>query len=296
MIQPSVFAGTDLSAPSRHAAQRAEQLAQDLNVRFVLANVVPDFATVAAGAVLPAQYATRAPSTPRRGGRSALESAAGRHAGKLGTWIRNAGVHPDARRVLVGKTHDALLAAAKAARARLIVTGVHRSGSKAKSLLLGTTTDRLLRKSSVPVLLVRRPPTRAYRSVLVAVDLEESSGRVIAAAREIAPWARIHLFHVAPKRSKTDARRKKEPATADERLAALASDARIPVEQRTLTVVEGDPREQILRFADRRGVDLVAVGTHGRKGFERLLLGSVAEHVLRAAPVDVLAVPPPRET
>jgi len=53
-----------------------------------------------------------------------------------------------------------------------------------------------------------------------------------------------------------------------------------------------EPRLGILKLAGKRGVDLVALGTRGRKGLERFLLGSVADYVLRGAPTDVLAVPP----
>jgi nucleotide-binding universal stress UspA family protein len=62
----------------------------------------------------------------------------------------------------------------------------------------------------------------------------------------------------------------------------------------------GDVVEEILRKSDRLGPDLVVVGTHGRRGFQRLLLGSVTERLLRRSKVPVLSIapsaaPPPRE-
>jgi nucleotide-binding universal stress UspA family protein len=54
----------------------------------------------------------------------------------------------------------------------------------------------------------------------------------------------------------------------------------------------GDPRAQILRAAAEAPTDCIVMGTHGRRGFERFVLGSVTEHVLRKAACPVLAVPP----
>jgi nucleotide-binding universal stress UspA family protein len=57
-------------------------------------------------------------------------------------------------------------------------------------------------------------------------------------------------------------------------------------------VVSGDPKDEIVRAAAESPTDYVVMGTHGRGGFERFVLGSVTEHVLRKAPCPVLAVPP----
>jgi nucleotide-binding universal stress UspA family protein len=54
--------------------------------------------------------------------------------------------------------------------------------------------------------------------------------------------------------------------------------------------LEGNPAEEILRYAADAGVDLIVMGTHGRTGLQRLLMGSVAEKVLRAALCSVLVV------
>jgi universal stress protein A len=69
-----------------------------------------------------------------------------------------------------------------------------------------------------------------------------------------------------------------------------AGDPALRVEVR---VVEGDPADEILRLADECGCDLIALGTHGRSGLGRLLMGSVAESVLRRAKCPVLTVKQP---
>lgn len=62
----------------------------------------------------------------------------------------------------------------------------------------------------------------------------------------------------------------------------------------THVCLEGDPATEIVRYAQDAGMDVVVMGTHGRTGMERLLMGSVAERVLRDAPCSVLVVKLPR--
>jgi nucleotide-binding universal stress UspA family protein len=57
-------------------------------------------------------------------------------------------------------------------------------------------------------------------------------------------------------------------------------------------VLIGDPREAIIEMAKREGADLIVVGSHGRSGLTKLLMGSVASHVVTHAPCDVLVVRP----
>jgi nucleotide-binding universal stress UspA family protein len=56
-------------------------------------------------------------------------------------------------------------------------------------------------------------------------------------------------------------------------------------------MVEGRPHEEILEYVSERGIDVVVMGTHGRTGIDRLVMGSVAERVNRLSPVPVLTVP-----
>jgi nucleotide-binding universal stress UspA family protein len=85
-----------------------------------------------------------------------------------------------------------------------------------------------------------------------------------------------------------------EPPSAEQRRAArehldrvAAKDPRVSVEH---LLEEGDPATAILQIAEERRCDLVVMGSHGRTGLARLLMGSVAEKVLRNAPCPVLTV------
>jgi universal stress protein A len=59
-------------------------------------------------------------------------------------------------------------------------------------------------------------------------------------------------------------------------------------------VREGTPFYEIIRFAKEKDIDLIVMGTHGRTGLERLLMGSVAEKVMRESPCSVLVVKLPK--
>jgi nucleotide-binding universal stress UspA family protein len=65
----------------------------------------------------------------------------------------------------------------------------------------------------------------------------------------------------------------------------------IPVQH---VFLEGDPAAEILRLADEGGMDLIVMGTHGRTGLERLLMGSVTEQVMRGAKCSVMVVKLPK--
>jgi nucleotide-binding universal stress UspA family protein len=71
------------------------------------------------------------------------------------------------------------------------------------------------------------------------------------------------------------------------------ADPKIPVSH---VLLEGDPAGEITRYAADAGIDVVVIGTHGRTGVDRLVMGSVAEKVMREAPCSVLVVKLPRGT
>jgi nucleotide-binding universal stress UspA family protein len=79
-------------------------------------------------------------------------------------------------------------------------------------------------------------------------------------------------------------------AAGQKGLDALAARARKAGVKVTTRLLEGVPAEQIARAAKSRRADLIVIGTHGRTGFSRFLLGSVASRVLALAPCPVLTV------
>ncbi len=119
--------------------------------------------------------------------------------------------------------------------------------------------------------------------ILFATDFSETSDAASCMALDYARHfgARLHVLHVTWPGS--------DPVMPP-LLGKLAQEfgATVPV----VTAVEsGSPAAQILRYAERKGIDLIILGTHGRSGVTRALLGSVAERVVRTAPCPVLTVP-----
>jgi nucleotide-binding universal stress UspA family protein len=57
-------------------------------------------------------------------------------------------------------------------------------------------------------------------------------------------------------------------------------------------ILIGDIIEKIIKYIKAKGIDLVIIGTHGRKGMDRIILGSIADRVIKSAPVPVLSVNP----
>ena len=120
------------------------------------------------------------------------------------------------------------------------------------------------------------------REILIATDFsDEGEGALRVAidyARRFA--ARLHLFHVL------------SPGEVEvTRLLADAAALAQPDVSVVVATTGGDPADEILRYAGRHPIDLIVVGTHGRSGISRVLLGSVADRVLRGATCPVLAVP-----
>jgi nucleotide-binding universal stress UspA family protein len=144
-----------------------------------------------------------------------------------------------------------------------------------------------------------------FRRVLCAVDLSEVSVRALAYAGAIATWygARLTALHVVPTFEPVEVRagalfdpvRILQPMPREEvleRLGEALEAAGIAPGEATAAAGAGPAAETIVDQAVAGNADLLVMGTHGRSGFDRLLLGSVAEKVLRRASCPVLTVPP----
>lgn len=77
-----------------------------------------------------------------------------------------------------------------------------------------------------------------------------------------------------------------------QRLEAIVADSSVPCEHHLLI---GEPSAEIVRLAEAQHVDLIVMGTHGRTGLSRLLMGSVAEAVVRRAPCAVYTIKQPHQ-
>ncbi|MFB6231630.1 MAG: universal stress protein [Salinibacter sp.] len=190
----------------------------------------------------------------------------------------------------------------------LTVMGTHgRRG--VDRMLFGSVTEEVVRKAPCPALTVRadadRAPSEAIRRVLVPVDFSEASDTAVRHAKEIAMTygAEIDLLHVVHE-PVYPAAYGFEPVSfptgevidnVEAQLADLARET-IGYEHVMIEARAGNPASEILDYTEENDVDLVVIATHGRTGLDRVLLGSVAERVLRRAPMPVFVVKPDRKS
>jgi nucleotide-binding universal stress UspA family protein len=210
-------------------------------------------------------------------------------------------------RVVAGAPHRVISEAARESGAEIIVVGATR-GEGAVGKLLGSTADRVVRKAFCPVLVVRGKLAVPPRRVLVPVDLSTLSGDAFHCglhflaqiAGETAIEVRaIYVLSFLDALAYRHRETPPVPAT-DEEVHRLAEadlrrflrDSQVDDEAVEMAVLPGDPRVEILAELERRPADLVIMGTHGRGGFDRFLIGSVASTVAREAPCSLLLVPP----
>jgi nucleotide-binding universal stress UspA family protein len=189
----------------------------------------------------------------------------------------------------------------------LLVIGRHRRQPMRDSFI-GTTAERVIRSVPCPVLMVKAPPVGPYRAILLAADLSEGCRIAIEnfAALGIADHARVSALYVfdAPASGLAmsrmmptdtmDRHLRKEHKDAERALAHFTEDLNVKVAERLVQRDGANPASCILEVAEQTGAGLVVVGTRGRSGLAKMLLGSVAEEILRNAEADVLAVPPKR--
>ncbi len=137
-----------------------------------------------------------------------------------------------------------------------------------------------------------------FKKILCPVQFDPNSFRALRLAGEMSQRqsADLYVLHVVdvaipPKAEVTVPFDKMEVAvtTRLERLARQKIDAKIRHE---IQVESGDPALKVLGAAKRLHADLIVMATHGRKGLRRLVLGSVAERVVREAPCPVLTLTP----
>jgi universal stress protein A len=136
-----------------------------------------------------------------------------------------------------------------------------------------------------------------YRRILSPLDFDDNSLHALDVAAQIARQndGTLLLLHVVPMVIPPTGMPvyvdlyKGQEETAKEKLREIAGRRLSGLKYELLTHI-GDPAGGILRIARRSAADLIVMATHGRRGFSRVLLGSVAEMVLREAPCPVLSV------
>jgi nucleotide-binding universal stress UspA family protein len=205
--------------------------------------------------------------------------------------------------VRVGKPFVELILASRAWQADLIIIG---NTARPPTHLLGATAEQLVRKAFVPVLVTRKRLNGKAERFLLPTDFSEGGARK--AAKEGIALAetfggRIFFFHafdptpwynypygdetidstMIPELTPEDIESDWESFIGGLSLKSVPSQT---------SAEHGPAADMIVRYADTIRADIIVMGTHGRTGLEHMLLGSVAEAVVRTAPCPVLTIKP----
>ncbi len=235
------------------------------------------------------------------------ESAYLRSVGEQAT--RDVRVSP---RLLHGVVLDALDVDAQRMAADLVVMTTHGRGGIARAWL-GSVADGVVRRLHIPVLLVRPgmdPPKPCddpcFRRVVVPLDGSALAEAALEPAIEVARLAeaRITVVQVLPPPYFFDTVEAQQVGPRTAELARIREQAGVylarvcgdlagrGLQATSQLLVDARPAHAIARYAQDANADLIALATHGRGGATRLLLGSVADKVLRTSPVPVLVLRP----
>ncbi len=293
MVRPfNIVAATDLSGPARHGVERAAMLAKARpDARCLLFHVVN------AGAIdrLRRLLDTDAEAEPLRrliaGAEAELSQLADQMRARHGVVM--------ASQAAVGRVLDAIQGTCAAVDADLLVMGA-RGANFVREFLLGSTTERILRKSRTPVLAVKQHPHEPYRRLLVPVDFSVHSRPAVELARRIAPDADITLLHAFEVEFESKLQfagvgdgeieryrvRAKQQAMAD--MERLIAGLDVPAERLTRRIVHGPASVRVLEEEQELGADLIVIGKRGQNLIEETLLGSVTKHLLAYSDCDVL--------
>jgi nucleotide-binding universal stress UspA family protein len=296
MALTTIVAGCDLSAPSDAALDRAAALAEAHHARLVLVHALADDA--------PAGQPDNVLAAKLGEVSAAVRAAeAVRLADKL-TALQQRGIAAELASP-VGPPGEVLAQIAGERDAELVVVGTHGHTGLAR-FLLGSVATATLRHAPCDVLVCRGPGNGGFARPLVATDFSAAAARAIGHVAELlGPRDKpaIDLVHawqlpagswgatlLGQARFPWSTVRDAVLASAKGQLDRLiASQVKLGVELRG-ELIQGPPASVVTAAAERGAHDLIAVGTHGHRGFRRLLLGSVAEDVIRHAPCSVLVV------
>lgn len=207
-----------------------------------------------------------------------------------------------------GKPADEVVDLAEKELADLIVVG-EQGPTRGVAALLGSTAERVLHASSIPVLVARKLDDSPPRRLLVAIDPSEISGVVLAWTRALLQRfdASVTVLTVVDRRTLAD--ELSWPPVAgdlqtlvDDATATMQGwqdgvirDAGLPRSRVQARLLVGDPSYEIIAEAAREQADIILIGSKGGDIARTPLIGRVVNKVVRSAPCSVLVVVPPRE-
>ncbi|OGT02729.1 MAG: hypothetical protein A3F73_07440 [Gallionellales bacterium RIFCSPLOWO2_12_FULL_59_22] len=187
---------------------------------------------------------------------------------------------------LASDPYRGIVEAAEELRADIIVMG--RRGRRGLArLMVGDATAKVVGSASCAVLVVPKSANIWNRSILVATDGSRYGDAATLAAAAMAKEKGYPLTAVSAVLASHSAERRREAEVAVQRVKDSLSGSGIEVSS---MVGEGRPEQVIIDKARETGAGLIVMGTHGRTGMDRVLLGSVSERVIGQSECPVLLV------
>jgi nucleotide-binding universal stress UspA family protein len=205
---------------------------------------------------------------------------------RLESWQEKAvkmGVRLEPRLRTSVSAYEGILEEAEAVQPDWIIMGRHGLTGLTR-LLLGSVTARVIGHSAVSVLVVPRGAALEFKQVLIAADDSPFSAAAWQEALSITQRMGSQLTAIAVAASGGEAK------GANQLVQRMEAEARLRGVSLETAVPSGRPFEAILQVAQAKKVNLIVLGSHGRTGLRRLLLGSTAERVIGQAPCPVLVV------
>ncbi len=278
----NLLLASDLSSRCDRATDRAAQLAQAWRAKLLVVHAIDP-----AYAVRYAQMTQELPSW--RHPEDYRTVAARRLSMDLASDKIDAEVY-----VTEGIPHEVVLEAARRENSDLVITGLGRDESLARTQF-GSTLDKLLQELPVPLMIVRRRIRGPYRHVVIATDFSPASQPALETAIRWFGDAQLTLFHAyegAGLRGDALANDAWNTIANDQCDSFLAGMALEPsVLQRLHRVIDrGHPEVLLCDYVRHKEIDLVVLGTHGRSGFLKTMIGSTAENLLHLLECDTMVV------
>lgn len=180
-------------------------------------------------------------------------------------------------------THKYIVEEASILNADIIVVG-RRGRRGLQRLMMGSVTALVIDRAPCNIFVVPRKAELACKKILIATDGSEYSKKAIIEGLSIAKrcGSEVKAISVASK--------KDELGEAEENVKTVIDMGKNEGMEIEPIVASGTPYESIVTTAQDKNVDLIVVGTHGRTGLKRLILGSVAERVIATAQCAIMVV------
>ncbi len=228
-----------------------------------------------------------------------LDQTALSRLGKTSETMKANGVSVEAPLIKYGVAHDQIVMAATSVNANMILVG---SGEdkETEKFKLGTTTERIIQNSEKPVLVIKEDDTFNVKTILCPVDFSNPSKRALNNAIIIARRleAKLLVLSVSEEETSTwfSSKEELDKENAErfennkESFAQFLKEFKFMDLEWVKLERMGNPSQEILNTIEANNVDLLIMGTAGRSGLNRLVIGSVTEKVIREVPCSFLTL------